>query len=203
MTLRERVIVEVYTGYCMTSPQERDEVYKYMAEIMGRPVFTHELADKAIQERLREKSLEDFKKLCIPNELEEQPRGVLNRHIYDNGCFTDKEVELFEKIEKALGYKLFKWQKTYLVVGAFRQYGKTTAKILRDLLAVKEPPLDLSTPKNPREDIYRDDCRKIQERLTAAGIPTRTVFYSKGQKAHYGKTIRAAFIDDIHNRQQS
>lgn len=68
MTLEERVIVETYTGYCMTSPEERDEVYKYMAEIMGRPVYTHELADKAVQEELKEKALPDFKALCITEE---------------------------------------------------------------------------------------------------------------------------------------
>lgn len=68
MTLKERIIVEVYTGYCMTSPEERDEVYKYMAEKMDRPVYTHELASKEIQERLREKTLDDFKGLCISDE---------------------------------------------------------------------------------------------------------------------------------------
>lgn len=68
MTLEERVIVETYTGYCMTSPEERDEVYKYMAKIMGRPVYTHELADKAVQEELREKALTDFKTLCLTEE---------------------------------------------------------------------------------------------------------------------------------------
>lgn len=46
MTLRERIIVEVFTGYCMVTGDERDELYKYMETIMGRPVFTHELADK-------------------------------------------------------------------------------------------------------------------------------------------------------------
>lgn len=71
MTLKERVIVEVYTGYCMTSPEERDEVYKYMADKMGRPVFTHELASKEIQEQLREKTKDDFIKLCIPESKEE------------------------------------------------------------------------------------------------------------------------------------
>lgn len=64
MTLKERVIVEVYTGYCMTSAEERDEVYKYMALIMGRQVFTHELASKEIQEELRAKSKDDFIALC-------------------------------------------------------------------------------------------------------------------------------------------
>lgn len=68
MTLRERVIVEVYTGVCMTSSKERNEVYKYMAEIMGRPVFTLELANKSIQEQLQEKSRPDFIALCAGDE---------------------------------------------------------------------------------------------------------------------------------------
>ena len=68
MTLKERVIVETYTGIVMTSPEERDEVYKYMAEKMGRSVYTHELASKEMQEQLKEKTLDDFKALCITEE---------------------------------------------------------------------------------------------------------------------------------------
>ena len=40
----------------------------------------------------------------------------------------DKKIE---DVEKALGFKLFIWQKTYIEYGVFRQYGETTAKILR------------------------------------------------------------------------
>lgn len=58
------MIVETYTGICMTSGDERWEVYKYMAEIMGRSVYTHELADKKVQEQLKEKSRADFLALC-------------------------------------------------------------------------------------------------------------------------------------------
>ena len=64
MTLAERVIVEVYTGYCMTSGEERKEVYKYMEQLMGRPVFTHEQADERIVDKLHELSRPDFIKLC-------------------------------------------------------------------------------------------------------------------------------------------
>lgn len=74
MTLKERIIVEVYTGVCMTSPEERDEVYKYMAEKMDRQVYTHELASKEIQEQLREKTLDDFKGLCISDERWKEAR---------------------------------------------------------------------------------------------------------------------------------
>lgn len=38
----------------------------------------------------------------------------------------DKKIE---DVEKALGFKLFIWQKTYIEYGVFRQYGETTAKI--------------------------------------------------------------------------
>lgn len=64
MTLEERVIVETYTGYCMTSGDERDEVYKYMQKLLGRPVYTHELAQKSVMKKLHEKSKADFIELC-------------------------------------------------------------------------------------------------------------------------------------------
>lgn len=64
MTLKERVIVEAYTGYCMTTGEERDELYKYIANAMGRPIFSHELADEEILSELRDKVKPDFIRLC-------------------------------------------------------------------------------------------------------------------------------------------
>jgi len=64
MTLKERVIVETYTGTCMITGGDREELYKYWAELMGRPVYTHEIASKEIQEQLQEKSKADFVALC-------------------------------------------------------------------------------------------------------------------------------------------
>ena len=64
MTLEERVIVETYTGYCMTSGDERNVVYKYMEKLLGRPVYTHELAQKSVMNELHEKSKADFIELC-------------------------------------------------------------------------------------------------------------------------------------------
>lgn len=37
---------------------------------------------------------------------------------------------ILAEVEKALGFKLFVWQKTFIATGVFRQYGATTAKIL-------------------------------------------------------------------------
>lgn len=64
MTLEECVIVETYTGYCMTSGDERNAVYKYMEKLLGRPVYTHELAQKSVVKMLQEKSKDDFVNLC-------------------------------------------------------------------------------------------------------------------------------------------
>ena len=69
MTLKERVIVEAYTGYCMTTGEEREELYKYIANVMGRPIFTHELADEEILSELHDKVKPDFIGLCKANEV--------------------------------------------------------------------------------------------------------------------------------------
>ena len=64
MTLKERVIVEAYTGYCMTTGEEREELYKYIANAMGRLIFSHELADEEILSELHDKVKPDFIRLC-------------------------------------------------------------------------------------------------------------------------------------------
>lgn len=40
---------------------------------------------------------------------------------------------ILAEVEKALGFKLFVWQKTFIATGVFRQYGATTAEILREI----------------------------------------------------------------------
>ena len=69
MTLKERVIVEAYTGYCMTTGEEREELYKYIANTMGRPIFSHELADEEILRELHDKVKPDFIRLCKVEEV--------------------------------------------------------------------------------------------------------------------------------------
>lgn len=64
MILKERVIVEAYTGYCMTTGEEREELYKYIENAMGRPIFSHELADEEIISELHDKVKPDFIRLC-------------------------------------------------------------------------------------------------------------------------------------------
>lgn len=64
MTKRECAIVMAYTGTVMLTGDSIREYYKYISEIMGRPIYTHELADRNIQKQLKEASREDFIGLC-------------------------------------------------------------------------------------------------------------------------------------------
>lgn len=69
MKNREKAIIMAYTGVCMLSGDEFQHFHKYVEEIMGRPVFTHELADKAICDKIKEKAKPDFLKLCAESNV--------------------------------------------------------------------------------------------------------------------------------------
>lgn len=64
MTKKECAIVMAYTGTVMLTGNNLMIYYKYLHDIMGRPVYTHELASREIQEQVKEKSTDDFLKLC-------------------------------------------------------------------------------------------------------------------------------------------
>ena len=62
MTKRECAIVMAYTGICMCAGENLKYFYKYVSELMGRPVYTHELA--ALADEIKERAKDDFIKLC-------------------------------------------------------------------------------------------------------------------------------------------
>lgn len=74
MTKQECAVVMAYTGIVMLTGDNLRIYYKYLNDIMGRPVYTHELAFKEIKEKIKEKSTDDFLKLCreASNALEQQ-----------------------------------------------------------------------------------------------------------------------------------
>lgn len=90
-------------------------------------------------------------------------------------------------VEAALGFKLFFWQKTFIENGVFRQYGETTAKILRELSQVNEPPLDLVKyrTRGRRERWFCEELLKIKNILDAAGVPTREVLLTVRDEQEY------------------
>lgn len=90
----------------------------------------------------------------------------------------------FKSIEKALGFKLFIWQKIYILNGVFCQYGKTMASILRMLVKPEymDTPIDYSRPpESKREKMYRDELLEIKEKLDTFGIKTRNVKMPSGE----------------------
>ena len=66
MTKREAAIVSAYTGFLIGS---FGDMHKYVEEIMGRPVFTHEMGYKKIADEIREKSKNDFIQIRVGGAL--------------------------------------------------------------------------------------------------------------------------------------
>lgn len=99
--------------------------------------------------------------------------------------------ELFKRIEAALGFKLFVWQKSFIVKGDFRQYGRTTARILGELLDTEAAPLDFTKQaRSHRDNLYKQEFREIQERLQNVGIKTRVIFWSIADKKSYKESYK-------------
>ena len=61
MTEQEKIIVSAYTGYLMC---DFEKMHSYIEEKLGRPLFTHELADDSIFEEIQKAVKKDFIKLC-------------------------------------------------------------------------------------------------------------------------------------------
>lgn len=57
MTLHEKIVLSAYTGILMC---DFDYVHSYIEKLLGRPVYTHELAIEAVHDEIREKSKQEF-----------------------------------------------------------------------------------------------------------------------------------------------
>lgn len=62
MTKRECAIVMAHTGITMLTGDDFNIFHKYVEDIMGRPVWTHELP--ALESKIKERSRIDFISLC-------------------------------------------------------------------------------------------------------------------------------------------
>lgn len=70
MTDKERAIITAYTGITMLTGDKFSIFHKYIEDILGRPIWTHELADTSVWEEIKEKSKKDFLDLCSGGEAE-------------------------------------------------------------------------------------------------------------------------------------
>ena len=110
MTDREKAIVMAYTGICMLTDDKFQIFHKYVEDIMGRPIWTHEIG--LLEDDIKEKSKSDFMELCAdeggsekPNKwipvnerLPEEAERVLvyaERNAYDDkGVFRKKVIDI-------------------------------------------------------------------------------------------------------------
>jgi len=103
-------------------------------------------------------------------------------------------------IEKALGFKLYDWQRAYLLGESYaepteRRSGRTTVYVIKLLLTNREPiniKFDAMKYKDHRgvhyTDFFRKFMREIDEKLTDVGLTTRSV----KPKQNRGITIEVA-----------
>lgn len=73
MTDREKAIVMAYTGVCMLTGDKLSVFYEYVEGIMGRPVYTHEMGTKVVDDLIKEKARPDFMALCADEGSSEKP----------------------------------------------------------------------------------------------------------------------------------
>lgn len=175
MTKREAAIVSAYTGYLIG---EFSDFHAYVEEIMGRPVFTHEFP--SIAEELKYKSKADFMSIKIKDA---EPLEGFYDSRYERNSWVD-----FDAVEKALGFKLFGYQKSYILGQGFRQMGRTTAEILQMLFDKEQynNPIEFTYPPiNTQNAIFRQHFRAIWEKLRDAGIEMRPVFWRMEDKKKY------------------
>ena len=62
MTDKEKAIVMSYTGICMLTDDKFQIFHKYVEDIMGRPIMTHEMG--LLSDTIKEKARPDFMALC-------------------------------------------------------------------------------------------------------------------------------------------
>ena len=105
--------------------------------------------------------------------------------IYRKGCFYPDQEKKFEAIEKALGFELFAWQKFYIERGEFRQFGKTTAEVIRELTKPGNIINYSEPPRNARERVHRSMLLEIKQKFEESGIKTNPVARNKTELHKY------------------
>ena len=105
MTDREKAIVMAYTGYTMLTGDKLGLYYQYIQEKVGRPVMTHEFAEKPMQETIHTLSKPDFVELCRTND---GPRVMTLREWISTPEPEDGECMCYEIKNKGLQAMLVK-----------------------------------------------------------------------------------------------
>ena len=90
MTDREKAIVMAHTGICMLAGDKFQIFHKYVEDILGRPIWTHEMGIESIADEIKEKSKADFIALCADE---------------NNSENSNKWIPVSERLPKEQGYE--------------------------------------------------------------------------------------------------
>lgn len=102
--------------------------------------------------------------------------------IYAPYVWHEPEIKI---IEKALGYKLFVWQKYMIYDGMLRRAGKTTAWVIRRLLF--EDDIYIGFKYEPHEERFENkELLKIAELLKNTGLIKAKIHLNKRNLAYRG-----------------
>lgn len=107
--------------------------------------------------------------------------------LYHSRFERDSWVD-FDAVEKALGFRLFGYQKSYILRQGFCQMGRATSEILQMLFDKDQynNPIDFTYPPiNKPNAIFRQQFRDLWEKLHNAGIEMRPVFWSAEDKKNW------------------
>jgi hypothetical protein len=94
MTKQECAIVTAYTEISMLRGDDLKYLYRYLSEIIGRPVFTHEIPE--VCELFRDRIKADFISLCRNASDDIEPDALMNK-ADSVRSLTDEEAAVFEK----------------------------------------------------------------------------------------------------------
>lgn len=151
-----------------------DQLEKLFKRVENGSDYVWRLSDNGVV------SYEEFKALeTVIRWLRDFPEWI-----YDNsGIGSTWLYGEIDEIEKVLGFRLFFWQKYYMVYQYFRCYGETTAKNLTELITYRDKePLDFrkkaSTGKERHEQY---DLLRLKKKLDDGGIRTREVLLPEGK----------------------
>ena len=100
MTDREKAIVMAYTGTCMLTGDKFQIFHKYVEDIMGRPIWTHEIG--LLEDEIKQKSEADFIALCAESSSENANEWIPvkfrpltdeeQKEVPDYCCMTDCQM---------------------------------------------------------------------------------------------------------------
>ena len=98
MTREEAILLSAYTGFLLAP--DFSEVHKFCEDTLGRPIWTHEFADKDVQKEIQDKLRPQIMKLIQSTnalrpvsreQVEKVWRGEWKIITTHNGCTPDQD----------------------------------------------------------------------------------------------------------------